>query len=355
VVDASRLESLDVARFAAAAAVMLYHYIYHFTDPSTSALPLVESVTRHGYLGVDVFFVISGFVILYSTRGRTATQFARARALRLYPEFWIAVLVSAAIFSVVPDGFAVSLDLGDLLANLTMVPSYLGAPYVDGVYWTLAVELKFYVLVFVLLAARQIGRTEGWLSAWLVLSLVATVIDVGGAVRSAIIFPYGPLFASGGLFSLVFASGWTPSRVAGIPVGLYLSAHHAVLGMSEFVETAHISMTAKVATVGVIVVTFLFFSLLGHFRLPARFRSAAAVGGALTYPLYLLHNTGKEIFLLGGADGARPLRVLGAIVLSLSLAWLVMRVGSTYVKPLLRLALDRTFDRRMPARHSEPL
>jgi len=343
-----RQSFLDLLRFVAAAAVMLYHFTYRDAPSGGNSLPLIQALTRHGYLGVDVFFIISGFVVLWSARGRSASRFMRARILRLYPEFWIAVLVSALVFTLAPGGFGASLNARTIALNLTMIPQYLGAPYVDRVYWTLGVEIKFYALLWALIVLRQIGRIEGWLYGWLALLAVASIVDVGPVLRSVSIFPYGGLFASGGLFFLVFDSGWTLRRAAGIVVGFAVSAYHGVGGMNGFMDAAHITRSAQVATVGIILLAFLAFTLFVRRSGKGAFAGIALVAetvGALTYPLYLLHNTGREIFLNAPGWGPRWLAVSLATLFSLAISWGVMRVGNSLVKPTLRRVLDRTLHR----------
>jgi peptidoglycan/LPS O-acetylase OafA/YrhL len=340
---AQRKSSLDLLRFVAATAVMLYHFIYRSAEGGGNSRSLIQAVTRHAYLGVDVFFIISGFVVLWSARGRSASRFLRARILRLYPEFWIAVLVSALVFTLVPGGFGASLDARTIALNLTMIPQYLGAPYVDRVYWTLGVEIKFYILLWALIVLRQIRRIEAWLYGWLALLGAASIADVGPILRWVSIFPYGSLFASGGLFFLAFDSGWTRARAAGIGAGFALSAYHAVGGMTGFVDAGDITRTAQAVTVGIVLLAFLAFTPI--VRRPGKRASTrmAAVGvtaGALTYPLYLLHNTGREIFLNTRGWGPRWLAVSLAILFSLAISWGVMLVGNALVKPTLRRILD---------------
>ena len=70
----SRVPSLDLLRLAAVAAVILYHY--GFWGPTSNgvpqvALPYLAAFAQYGFLGVPVFFTISGFVIAYSAEGRT--------------------------------------------------------------------------------------------------------------------------------------------------------------------------------------------------------------------------------------------------------------------------------------------
>ena len=349
----SRLSSLDILRFLAAAAVMVYHFTYKYASPGDPPLPVLQAVTRHGYLGVEVFFMISGFVVLWSAQGRTATGFVRARILRLYPEFWIAVAVSAAIFTVVPGDFGGSPSITDVLANFTMVPQLVGAPYVDGVYWTLFVELKFYFLLWLLILFGQIPRIERWLLGCLAVTALGAFVELPSALRSLILFPYGALFAAGGLFYLVFDSGWTVRRAGGLLVALPTTSVFAVRGMSGFIDAPHITTTAAIATVGVLVSAFVFFATLGRNDLGARLGRITTVAGALTYPLYLLHNTGKAVFLRASITGPESLLVVGALLFSLGISFVVMRIGTGPVHAQLRVLLDKIIA-SAPALRSRP-
>ena len=334
-----RLNELDALRFLAAAAVMLYHFTYTYTSAPGHVFGSVQAVTRHGYLGVDVFFVISGFVVLWSAKGRSPSSFVRARVMRLYPEFWICVFVSALIFGLVSGGASLTPDLSDVLINLTMVPGYLGAPFVDGVYWTLAVELKFYFLLWILLVMGQVGNAEGWMYAWLAMSLLATAIDVGGVIRSLVIFPYGHLFASGALFFLIFESGWTPRRAVGVGTGLLLGMHHGILQMDGFIDSAHITGAATIVTALVLTGTYGIFALMSSRRWAWAEHRYIGIAGMLTYPLYLLHNTGRELFI--GEGPADLYATVSAILVSLALSYFVMRIGTGPFRRVLQIAWDR--------------
>ncbi|MCS4089982.1 peptidoglycan/LPS O-acetylase OafA/YrhL [Rhizobium sp. BK176] len=86
---AKRLPVLDMLRFVAALGVLLYHFLY--AGSKEGIYPGVPAVGLFsiGWLGVDVFFVISGLVIAISTEGRTGAEFARARFMRLFPAFFV--------------------------------------------------------------------------------------------------------------------------------------------------------------------------------------------------------------------------------------------------------------------------
>jgi peptidoglycan/LPS O-acetylase OafA/YrhL len=332
-----RVPALDLLRFMAASGVMLYHYVSH-RPRDDGSLPLMATVTQQGYLGVDVFFMISGFVILWSAHGRSGAGFARARILRLYPEFWLALLITTLTLYLL-SGAGRHLDVLQLLGNATMIPQYVGVQMIDGVYWTLAVEIKFYVLVFLLIVSRQIARLELALYGWLVLTAIAEIIDVGSIVRSAIIYPYGAHFAAGGLFYLMYESGWTRARAAATALALPLCVFSSLSQMDQFVDAARITMDMKIATAAVIGAAFACFAMLPRLQ-SLRWPGGIALIGGLTYPLYLTHNVGKAIFLQRVTAGPLWVRTIVAIAFSLTLAWLVMWLARRFITPALKRLLD---------------
>ena len=140
-----RLLFLDLIRFLAAMAVLIFHYKskYIETLPVDSELAaVIYSVTKFGYLGVDLFLLVSGFVIFASAMNRTPSQFLISRGTRIYPTFWVCASFTCLLILVYPDSFS-SVSPLQYLANLTLFHEYLGVKGIDGVYWTLVVELKF--------------------------------------------------------------------------------------------------------------------------------------------------------------------------------------------------------------------
>jgi peptidoglycan/LPS O-acetylase OafA/YrhL len=118
-----------------------------------SEFHFLAQFTEYGHFGVDLFFIISGFVIAFSSEGRTFSKFVSARFIRLFPVFWICVSITT-LFIILTKGENVSLYR--YLANLTMLPYYYGDyPYIDTPYWTLEIELKFYAVASLILLLKN--------------------------------------------------------------------------------------------------------------------------------------------------------------------------------------------------------
>jgi peptidoglycan/LPS O-acetylase OafA/YrhL len=334
---AKRIVSLDLLRFAAALSVMWYHFTYSPTNSGVWAD--LNVIARHGYLGVELFFIISGFVVLWSAKGRTVLSFARARVLRLYPEFWPAVLISAGVFAITGAFSAESLTLSDVALNLTMVPQYLGVQYVDGVYWTLGTEIKFYVLLASLMLIRQLPRVERWIYAVLAIQAVSVAIDLGPVVSSLTIGRYGSLFAAGGLFFIVYDEGWTFTRRIGLLAAGVISVLNGLENMGGFIRPEDLTVAAAVTTAAIIAAMFLLFLVIISSQAKPRFVEVAATLGALTYPLYLLHNTGKAIFIHGFDGLPMTIQFFAASAFSLLLSYGVYLLGTRLVRPRLSAAL----------------
>lgn len=159
----NRLLELDALRGIAALAVVIFHYFYRYnTIYGHENLP--SDWAYFGQLGVELFFMVSGFVIFWTlNRVDKPLDFLVSRFSRLYPAYWLSVIITffiVAIFTL--PGREVSLT--QAILNLLMFHEYLKIPHVDGVYWTLTVELTFYFWMFFLYLSVGFKHVEKILS-----------------------------------------------------------------------------------------------------------------------------------------------------------------------------------------------
>lgn len=334
-----RLEVLDGLRLVAAMSVLAYHYtaiahVWH--RPATAVFP--SQPFAHGWLGVQLFFLISGFVICMSGWDRGVSSFLRSRAVRLYPAYWLSVLVIAVGLAVFP-GLPWRPGAGDVLVNLTMFQDAAGVPRLADVYWSLWAELRFYLL-FALLVwwGLRHRRVIAFCALWLGATALAQVFPAGGAIQTILTTDHAPLFTAGIGCYLMYRFRPTFASWA-IVAGSFVLALPAVLRRNQLESKA-----GEIIPNGpVIVLLAVWFLLIIAVALGwlnwIRGRWLVA-GGALTYPLYLLHlDLGGALLYLFQWRVPPPLLVpvvAGAMIL---LAWLVHRYVEQPLAPRLRSAL----------------
>ncbi|MGI9470468.1 MAG: acyltransferase family protein [Rubripirellula sp.] len=166
-----RILELDALRGIAALAVVLFHYTTRYEDlfGRSSRLPFHFD---WGEYGVDLFFMLSGFVILMTLeRTSDSLKFAWGRFTRLYPAYWAAVgLTFVLVLSCGLPGMQVRLV--DAVLNMTMIQALLGAPHVDGAYWSLQAELIFYVNMLLLFRWGAFTRPVRAAITWVGLAIL---------------------------------------------------------------------------------------------------------------------------------------------------------------------------------------
>jgi peptidoglycan/LPS O-acetylase OafA/YrhL len=293
--DRDRLEVLDAFRALAILGVVAVHFVPTWlVGPGGhldwSSLNPFLRLLGYGGLGVQLFFMVSGFVIFMTLeRCQHLFEFWWRRFARIYPAYVTAMALSVIISKLAgPANYRNSLR--EVLLSLTfMTPFVSGARFVDGVYWTLVVEMQFYLFVSLiyLIAARH------FVAAWAVLVGAATTLWVAGgySIHSTfgliagrvLIAPYLPLFSVG--IAMYFfhrrriASGVTLAVIAGIAF-LMVS-----VGVPPITYIAH----------GLMVLAFVLF--LGN-RLGWLAVAPVLLLGNISYALYLTHlKIGNIVFL----------------------------------------------------------
>lgn len=174
-----RLPELDLLRAAAIVLVMLFHFAGSYSLPKDSYPVRFFLWGKHG---VDLFFVLSGFLIggqiieeSLLSRFSFATFYIK-RFWRIFPPYYFAVLVFFLVYLYASGGgiFRNSAILNDIYAHLLYLQNYTSPVIYGGVYWTLAVEEQFYILIPALLYLL-IRRTGKSLPLWL-LSVIASAL-----------------------------------------------------------------------------------------------------------------------------------------------------------------------------------
>lgn len=209
-----QLQGIEAARGIAAALVVVYHAARHL-DGNGLGLPWMGGIERFGHAGVDFFFVLSGFIILFAHwddlgRPSALPRYAERRATRIYPLYWPVLAVYLAMASL--GAREIDASATSLLANVLLLPT--AQEPILGVAWTLQHEMLFYAAFAVLLVSRSLGPVllTGWLGV--VLAVAAGWIEplAGGWGRVA-------LSAYNLQFALGMLAAWVARRAHVRPTG----------------------------------------------------------------------------------------------------------------------------------------
>lgn len=344
-----RLAALDGLRLLAAVAVLAYHYTAidqeFWGNAAGEEFPAASVVTRYGYLGVELFFVISGFVILMTAYGRALPGFVASRISRLYPAYWAAVLLTVALQTFWEGGRQV--EPVEALVNLTMLQEAWDIRSVQGAFWTLWVELKFYLLIGVLIALGGVTRQRAIAYAllWPVLAELTRATEAG-LLSSLLIPSWAPYFAGGMLLYLLHREGPDLLVLLGLGLNVVLCIRQATVFAAErAVVHSEVAISTPVVSL-LVVLMFAAVYACSVGPLARVDQPWLTLAGALTYPLYLVHGQ-FGFFVIENLSGHVNSYVVLALATALSflLAWLIHRcIEQPVHEPLrrrLRTALER--------------
>ena len=352
----SRLDELDGVRAVAILWVALFHYAVFWT-PAGAGFDLLPYGSRLswipladvGLFGVLMFFVVSGAVISMSLeRFDGPLRFARARAVRLLPAMLVCSTLTFALTGLLGPSELVR-SVPEWLISAAFVPPghvgrVIGVPgweWLDGAYWSLWVEVRFYAVA----AALAYGLRGAFLPMWLVFAALCAAIHLAGmagsgpasALSRLLFAEYQPYFTAGVALAALRAGGSALPKAALFAAFALAIVYLAFDGMGE----ASWSVSSVVAL-------FIAFGLPGLAMLrPAAVRALAAEPlkalGRASYGYYLLHqNAGIALILalplVGWASVGWMLGVqAGLIALALTLYRMVevpvSRMGRPAILP----------------------
>jgi peptidoglycan/LPS O-acetylase OafA/YrhL len=275
---------IQCLRLFAAGFVVIFHSVFYV---STHGGQLPRDVAYYfgelSQFGILIFFAISGFVITSSVQRRTSAEFLWLRFLRIYPGFWLAVVIVVALNCAVFGGFAWNRGtiFGLTLLPLGDVPRPLGS-----IEWTLVYEIFFYALVALLWTARSNRILAGVCLGWAAAITVAAVVAPSWGTSYTPTFPRIALSA----YNYAFIGG----------VGAYYAHRHLdlrfartlfalvpalAIGSEFFLQTEWKLLCVSVAA----------FCLVAGIARVALTHDASRDGlltqwGDASYGLYLIHN-----------------------------------------------------------------
>jgi len=364
-----RITELDLLRFLAAIAVVLFHYTARAGPAWGGANPIeifpaLSEVSRYGFLGVQLFFMISGFVILMTAIGRDSAEFVTARITRLFPAYIFAVLLTSLVVTLFPR-VGQNVTVLQILTNFTMLQDGLGVAPVDGVYWTLWAELRFYLLIAILSLFRVTYRSAvGFMAVWLA-AAVALRSEQNQLLSNILIPAWAPYFIIGMALYLIhrYRSNVILWAFVFVSWVLAVSRSGELRYFGGLPEDVVQNQTIVWIITGFVVVMSVM--ALGGLRW-MRWRFLTTLG-LLTYPLYLIHQWIGWVIIdeLRDSLGATNTLIL-VVAVMLLVSWLIARFVEAPAQRWLKVHFARAIGqmrsasgqrrsrRRAPATTAEP-
>ncbi|WP_330306879.1 MULTISPECIES: acyltransferase [unclassified Streptomyces] len=348
---APRLRALDGLRLIAALMVAAYHYggrdgevAQAWGSSARHQFPLLHSYFAYGCLGVQVFFVISGFVICMSGWGRPLRSFFASRASRLLPAYWAAVIIVTAVFALPVVAYK-AVAPSDALVNLTMLQQPLGVDRVLGVCWTLWAEVRFYALfaLCIVLPGASRQRVILFCAGWTLAAAIAQAANE--PLLNIVLMPeYSSYFVGGVGLYLVHRNRRDAYAWGIVGVSWLIGQHYAVVKLWHAPNPDFFSYRTSFGIILVVTFGYLAVAAIALGWLNWANWRWLSVAGALTYPFYLVHEHLGWVAIkayhqtLGIPSYGTFLLTVATMLL---LAWLLNRYVEERLAPRLRAALNR--------------
>ena len=356
--QANRLAPLDGLRAIAIFWVTIYHYFDFWTPRGRgdALLPYGNlffdvPMAATGWMGVSLFFMVSGFVILMTLQ-RTTKLFAFAirRIARIFPTLMLCGLITWLVTLAIGPA-ELQRNTGEFLLSIfSLPPEHIGPlfgqhgwAWLDGAYWSLWVELRFYAVIGVIYFTFR----SAWIPVWFVFQAIAGILMISmhltgsymlDRIGSLMFFEYVPLFSIGVIAYLMYSrdhiAEWMKWALA-------ISVIHASLNALVFKPIYAVDLTY-------IVSHFLMLGLFfAAFVTPAiqtalSWTPLVKIGRA-SYSFYLLHQV-LGISVLYGFAQVLPAWAIPTLALPLTLVGLValsLLIYDRYEQPLNRYIVRR--------------
>lgn len=337
----SRIKELDALRGIASFAVVIHHY---------SGNPEIALFNfKYGAMGVELFFIISGFVIFKTIENSKKWQdFVVSRFSRLYPTFWaclfittILVLISNYFGQYFYKSISHKEMLARFLSNFTMFQYFFKQTNIDPVYWTLTIELVFYIIVLILYVTNTLRNIKSIGMALLIFSFILSLgIFEKSAFISKLLFfipiiIYFPLFFTGILAYNIKIKNATKLNYILITICLIVQS----LLYRYTMASIHLNYNEYII---VLILIYLVITLFIEDKLSFIVNKLTIKLGDISYSLYLSHFYIGCAIILPGLVNRLKISYWIALIIAICVSLLLANYINKYIeKPAIKLIRNK--------------
>ena len=342
-----RLETLDALRLFAALAVVLFHFGFRglTLEVTDVALPAYEAVLKYGYLGVQLFFVISGFVIAYSAEGRTPIQFGIARFSRIYPTFALCMTITFIVILALGSP-RIHATMYQWLANFLIMPELVKQESLDGSYWSIFYEVVFYGWIFIFMSVGLFKRANYpvIVVAWLTVSVIDRTFIHSGILRYLVLTDQSAFFCAGLVLYAAFKDGYTKKNLLLLGLSALVAIQQSLILSGWNRNNYHVEYSDIVVAIACLSIIAIVAAAIKFPRTPLPSGVMLAIGG-LTYPLYLLHQQIGYVLFNVFENMASPLVLVIAVTFALMIvSFLLWRYFELHAQRWTKVTLSRMLE-----------
>lgn len=315
---------LDLLRFFAAFWVMSFHYFLGISGDL--------SWYRYGNLGVPLFFIISGFVISQSISHASLKEFAIGRFIRLFPIFWIICTCTYIFTLLMPNGNPVSIP--EYLISMTMLGEKLGnvfgyARLVDPVYWSLVIELIFYVAIGLFVYLFSWKNIRAFTLGWFLISVGAFALSVDDTfIAKTFLVRHASYFLFGITLAIIANTTYSSLKQKLYDYSFLIVTAVYSTFISYLALPPYFTVNPSDTKIVTILHPVFFIVVIALIYISNKIQSRKVIYicgiiGGITYPLYLIHQTiGNTLIQYFSNYGTLALRGIIMTIVAILLSYI---------------------------------
>ncbi|BCG64450.1 MAG: exopolysaccharide production protein ExoZ [Methyloprofundus sp.] len=291
----TKIQNIQALRGIAVLSVTLYH-LSIIEQKYGGSISILPKLLQFGMFGVDLFFIISGFVMITITRGKfqnqqQALKFIYHRIARIYPSYWVYSLLVLGVFLIQPTWVnSTQENQVDIMASFLLVPANTLPLVMVG--WTLIHEMYFYLIFFILLLISAEKNIMATLIIWTAIVIILnTFVLLNNPVFKIISHPLTIEFIAGCIFAVVFYQKNIRFRVpillvmAALTLALSIYGFYLYQNITEQIDPTNWWRVLVFGTPALLIVFCFIYAEKSGYILP----SALIKIGDASYSIYLSH------------------------------------------------------------------